>query len=78
MTRVYTVAVTQVHPGDVMLDHGTQQLVDVVEVSDTQVRFIDRSDYSGPMGSMALQDFLESFQWVRNSPVLYSCFLDRR
>ena len=74
MTTVFTHSVTVVHPGDVMLNHSTGHLVDVVLVSDTIVQYRDRANYSGPLGSHDLQDFVHSYSWVRNSPVLLSCW----
>jgi hypothetical protein len=75
MTTVLTHSVTMVHPGDVMLNHASGHLVDVVIVSDTHVQYRDRADYSGPLGSMDIQDFVHGYSWVRNSPVLYQCWL---
>jgi hypothetical protein len=72
MTRVFTLPITVVHPGDVMLNHTTGHLVDVITVTDTQVQYRDRAHYSHT-GYCDLQDFITAYQWVRNSPVLLAC-----
>ena len=76
MTKVITQPITQVHAGDVMLNHSTGHLVDVVQVNDTVVHYRDRANYSGPTGSYPTSDFILEYSWVRNSPVLLSCWQD--
>jgi hypothetical protein len=73
MTKVFTLPVTVVHPGDVMLNHSLGHLVDVVTVSDTWVQYRDRAFYSAPLGHLPLEQFIANYQWVRNSPVLLAC-----
>lgn len=73
MTKIYTLAITSVHPGDVLLDADSGQLIDILEVTD-HILCRDRSDYKNTL-ILSRAEVLSRFRWVRNSPVLLSCYL---
>lgn len=62
--------------GDVMLNPTTGELVDVVLISTTLVTYKRRADYKGPLGSSNYSEFIRDFEWIRNSNVLYMCWLE--
>ena len=62
--------------GDVMINPSTGEVVDVVGISSSRVEFLRRADYKGALGSYSYVDFIQDFEWIRNSSVLYQCWLE--
>lgn len=74
MTYIMTHPVTDVKPGDVMHHKVLNRCVDVSAVAGLWVEFFDRADYKAGPHYLELSVFLEAYEWVRNSPVLLSCW----
>ena len=62
--------------GDVMYNPITAQCVDIVVITSTSVEYKLRSDYTGPLGVSDYDTFVSTYKWIRNSPVLYKCWLE--
>jgi len=74
---IHSHKVTAVRPGDVMRHAELDQTVDVIGVKGNWVEFVDRQAFNS-LRYLEEDVFVEAFRWVRNSPVIYSTWADKR